>query len=107
MLAASTFVAYPELIEEEEAFSGTYEKVPENFSSSGFAQNYEVNNNSAVRIDTTPIQQNYVIGNDDTSSFKTTTGAEGLSVPNTHKSNRPFLNQKLDQTEFDRLTSKQ
>lgn len=107
MLAASTFVAYPELIEEEAVYSGTYEKVPENFSSSGFAQNYEVNNNSAVRIDNTPIQQNYVIGNEDTSSFKTTTGAEGLSVPNTHKSNRPFLNQKLDQTEFDRLTSKQ
>lgn len=107
MVAASTFVAYPELIEEEEIFSGTYEKVPENFSSSGLTQNYEANNNSAIRIDPAPIQQNYVIGNEDTSSFKTTTGAEGLSVPNTHRSNRPFLNQKLDQTEFDRLTSKQ
>ena len=39
-------------------------------------------------------------------TVKTTDAGEGLSVPNSHKNDRPFLNQKLEQTEFDRLTSK-
>jgi len=107
MVATSTFIAYPELLEEEEnmnlVYSGTYEKVPEDFSSHRLGQDRD----SAINIEPVQNQQRPIIGNEDTSSFKTTTGAEGLSVPNTHKSNRPFLNQKLDQTEFDRLTSKQ
>lgn len=121
------FVAYPELLEDENndnagSITGfgnedrpislnSHEQYPtssDDFFSNALEQSKQKYNNSEIRIESIQLQQGQVIGRDSTSSFKTTTGGEGLSVPsNNHQNNRPFLNQKMDQTEFDRLTSKE
>lgn len=101
-----TFVAYPELLDEDNNESGTqissnsngggYPSLPKEFFSDQGNKNISEQNFSGSN---NTYQNKPVI--------KPSSGAEGLSVPNqNHQNNRPFLNQKIDQREFDRFTSR-
>lgn len=93
------FIMYPELLENEEE----KEKTNTNYS--------ELSDTFYKQLPTTMASQ---AGNQDTQNASSTQGSltpnnggEGLSVPIAHKSDKPFLNQKIDKEEFDRLTSKE
>ena len=73
---------------------GEYPSLPTEFFDNDAVKKIADNNYNNQTVGTNPV-------------IKTTNGGEGLSVPvSNHQNNRPFLNQKLDQTEFDRLTSR-
>ena len=95
----SLFILYPELLENEDE----KENAPTKYS--------ELSETFFRQLPTTVASQ---AGNQDASntpsaqgSVTPNNGGEGLSVPISHKSDKPFLNQKIDKEEFDRLTSKE
>ena len=94
------FILYPELLEGNSALQTEeqYPSLPEDFFEKTPAKPFP--SNEVQQMQNISITHN-------TPSIKTTDGSEGLSVPSSHTNNRPFLNQKLDQAEFDRLTSKE
>ena len=108
MIALMTFVAYPELLGEDKQTQDTltlapssgpeeeYPSLPTEFFDGDKVKKIHENNNKQT------VNKNIY-----KPVIRTTDAGEGLSVPNTHTSDRPFLNQKLDQTEFDRLTSRE
>ena len=97
------FVAYPELLDENEV-----NKTLMSYNGSQ-SMDYptEIISRDEVKLSS---ENNYKMPSLNEGVYKptvkTTDAGEGLSVPNSHKNDRPFLNQKLEQTEFDRLTSK-
>lgn len=101
-----TFVAYPELLDEDKVNTDIqitsnsnneeYPSLPKEFFNDQNSKNISEQNFSGSN---NTYQNKPVI--------KPSSGAEGLSVPNqNHQNNRPFLNQKIDQREFDRFTSR-
>lgn len=87
--AIAIFVAYPELLEEDKIDTGTTVISEINEATISIPEHFSGNQNTMGSV-----------------TFGSNAG-EGLSVPNSHKNDRPFLNQKPDQTEFDRWTSKE
>lgn len=104
----SVFIAYPELLAEDDLGSNTSEpsgSLEFSGSSNGspslppeFFNNQNTNNSS---------QQNINNSYENNSGITPSTGGEGLSKPMTSRqNNRPFLNERIGETMFERLTSK-
>ncbi len=95
----SLFILYPELLMNEEN-KGEEEIKTSELSETFYKQLTTTMASSAANqnIQNAAIPQGPVTPNN---------GGEGLTVPNSHKNDRPFLNQKIDKEEFDRLTSKE
>ena len=100
------FIAYPELLDEDKVNTDiqitsnsnneAYPSLPKEFFNDQNSKNISEQNFSGSN---NTYQNKPVI--------KPSSGAEGLSVPNqSHQNNRPFLNQRIDQREFDRFTSR-
>lgn len=93
-----TFVAYPELLSDDEENGN----LSISLNSNGGTEFVAGNNNQNPFEQNVPGSSNY----ENASGITPAYGGNGLSNPvSSHKNNRPFLNEKLGETQFERLTS--